>query len=324
MSRVSYIKCLPEDLRKKIKKTSQTRGAQPYNRVVYQNRVSRSNKVVIPLQFKECEIDGGFDNGYAILVRPEEYFDPQTKSKRANFPEDIQIGSNNAFIYYDNRNSWRNFPPLGGWNIRKHVIDGQSFDGSESGFKRDFSGQDLGEYIARVPGLTGRGENAAPIVEGPPQGIRFFEFTPSAELQKVEIQLSYLCTLSVGFSNQDSPEYKKLVELVDEHALGDLEKLKSIGAIDSENRLICPLCRETLSLSELTEQVAQMEGREVVDLTITKVNLFHIKEIRPGAFNHCTYNLGWGHHHCNAIVRDVGVDDTLKWMKSVLQRNKII
>ena len=323
MSRNSPMDCLPKDLKRKIKKTSQTRGAQPYSRVVYQNRVSRSNKVVIPFQFRDHIYPGGFDNDYSVLVRPGDYFDPSTKEVREDFPKNIHIGKNQAFIYYDNRKAWRDFPPLPHWKPRKHLIDGKAFDGQEKGFKRDLHGVDQGEYIARVPGLTGRGENAAPIIEGPPQGIRFFEFTPQEELKKIELQLAYLCTLSQGFDNKETDSYKKLIEEVEKHKLNDHERLQEKGILSKDNKLICPLCREPLSLNELTEQVEQMEGREVVDLTITKVNLFHIKEIRPGEFNHCTYNLGWGHHHCNAIVRDTGIQETLQWMKKVLSNNEM-
>lgn len=66
----------------------------------------------------------------------------------------------------------------------------------------------------------------------------------------------------------------------------------------------------------------QAEGREVLDLTITQVNLFHINELRVGVFNHRPYNLGWGHHHCNVVVKDSGIDKTLLWMRDVVERNK--
>ena len=66
----------------------------------------------------------------------------------------------------------------------------------------------------------------------------------------------------------------------------------------------------------------QAEGREVCDLTITQLNLFHIHELRMGEFNHKPYNLGWGHHHCNVVVKDAGIEQTLQWMKSVIKRNE--
>jgi hypothetical protein len=40
-----------------------------------------------------------------------------------------------------------------------------------------------------------------------------------------------------------------------------------------------------------------------------------------GVFNHRPYNLGWGHHHCNVVVKASGIRATLRWMQEVLQRN---
>jgi hypothetical protein len=67
--------------------------------------------------------------------------------------------------------------------------------------------------------------------------------------------------------------------------------------------------------------MAQAEGRAVLDLTITQVNLFHIQELRYGATNHTPYNLGWGHHHCNVVVKDAGIIPTLEWMREIVSRN---
>ena len=56
---------------------------------------------------------------------------------------------------------------------------------------------------------------------------------------------------------------------------------------------------------------------------INGISLFHIQELRSGEFNHHPYNLGWGHHHCNVVVKDSGIENTLRWMKDVLNRNGI-
>lgn len=68
----------------------------------------------------------------------------------------------------------------------------------------------------------------------------------------------------------------------------------------------------------------QAEGREVPDLTVTNTSLFHINELRVGRLNHRPYNLGWGHHYCNVVVKDSGIHGTLEWMKEVLKNNGII
>jgi hypothetical protein len=46
-------------------------------------------------------------------------------------------------------------------------------------------------------------------------------------------------------------------------------------------------------------------------------------ELRYGELNHRPYNLGWGHHHCNVVVKDAGIDETIGWMRSVVERNDL-
>jgi hypothetical protein len=111
---------LPKEIINKLNKTKQTRGAQPYGRVPWQNRVNRSNKVVIPLRFKDSTPrEGKFENGFVIMVRPGEFIDEKTNKIREDFPKDVIIGEN-AFIFYDNRHDWIKFPPGDyGWRPRR-------------------------------------------------------------------------------------------------------------------------------------------------------------------------------------------------------------
>jgi hypothetical protein len=102
----------------------------------------------------------------------------------------------------------------------------------------------------------------------------------------------------------------------------DYSKLISARIINKEHQSICPLCLEPLSANGFFNKMEQAEGREVSDLTITQLNLFHINELRLGELNHSTYNLGWGHHHCNVVVKDAGIIPTLNWMNNVIDRNK--
>jgi hypothetical protein len=81
------------------------------------------------------------------------------------------------------------------------------------------------------------------------------------------------------------------------------------------------LCLEELPSQGFFSRMEQAEGRVVPDLTITQLNLFHIAELRVGALNHRPYNVGWGHHHCNVVVKDSGISKTLEWMRDVLNRN---
>ena len=73
---------LPDEILKKIDKTTMTRGAQPYERVPFQNRVRRWNQTIIPFAFRTSVPPTGYDNGSIFLIRPEEYFDSNTKQKK--------------------------------------------------------------------------------------------------------------------------------------------------------------------------------------------------------------------------------------------------
>ncbi|MBO0347692.1 BstXI family restriction endonuclease [Phormidium pseudopriestleyi FRX01] len=101
----------------------------------------------------------------------------------------------------------------------------------------------------------------------------------------------------------------------------DNNRLQQARLINNEGYTTCPLCLERLSSYDFCKRLIQATGREVHDLTVTKVNLFHIRELRFGEYNHKTYNLGWGHHHCNVVVKDSGIDHTLTWMHEVLSKN---
>ena len=101
----------------------------------------------------------------------------------------------------------------------------------------------------------------------------------------------------------------------------DLKALTKARIINADGKTICPLCLEELSAQGFFNKVEQAEGREVHDLTVTQLNLFHVSELRYGVYNHRPYNLGWGHHHCNVVVKDAGIMETLEGMHAVVNRN---
>lgn len=314
---------LPEGIQKKINKTAQTRGAQPYERVPYQNRVNRSNRAVVPFKFRHVRPAEGYQNGYTIMVRPEEYFDRSTKNKREDFPEDVVIGDN-AFIFYSTRNEWRNYPPLDDWipcQYENNNID--NGNGSESlvrKIKRIVGGKDVGHYIARVPATTASKDGEA-IVKGPPQGIRFFEYASDEMCWLVKCQLAFLAWQVVDIGEVTSQPMPENLRLVMEHCeLLDWEKFHQMFVVNKDRVTCCPLCQDTIKARELMETMEQIAGREIADLTVTDANLFHLEPLIPGSFNHAIYKLGWGHHHCNTVARDRGMKETLDWMETVLIR----
>lgn len=296
---------LPEEILKKIEKTSMTRGAQPYGRVPYQNRVRRWNRVVIPFAFRESRPVQGFENGFIIMVRPDEYFDIATQQRRDNFPQNIIIGEN-AFMYYDNRVSWKTYPPTRyGWIPREYP-----------GNRRESSSVETGHYMARVPATTAARE----VIKGDPMGIRFFEYASRHETWKTMMQLGYLAWKTNGIENHATGQMTEHLRVVLSHFnLADENNFQNLRVMNN-GLACCPLCRDTIQAAELIDRVAQAPGREIFDLTITEANLFHLRDLVPGEYNHTVYGLGWGHHHCNSAARDIGIDETLNWMEDILIR----
>ena len=112
-----------------------------------------------------------------------------------------------------------------------------------------------------------------------------------------------------------------LVALTRSGLISKPKKLVEARILDKDGYTICPLCLKHISAKGFCARIQQAEGRNVPDLTVTEVSLFHIRELRTGEFNHKPYNLGWGHHHCNVVVKDAGIDATLEWMREVIARN---
>lgn len=311
---------LPNLLNRKIYKTGQTRGAD--DDVIYQNRVNRNNTVLFPLDYFDiCSVapdnDGVFDNGFIVLINPEEYFS-NSEIKDFMKERDIVIG-NNALLFYQTRRQWNNFNP-----VEKDLTPATSRTNPLGG-----------EYVARVPSTTA--EDDKRITHGfntsglKGAGIRVYEYA-SGNLNKLcRTQLEFLywhCPDSIdviveaGMSLEDA-QIKKEASLkkCNKLNLDNYDLLLEKRIIDKNKDTVCPLCLEKLSANGFLKRLLQAEGREVPDLTVTEVNLFHIVELRMGQFNHKPYNLGWGHHHCNVVCRDAGIADTLRWMESVVNKN---
>lgn len=310
-----------ELIKTKISKTGQTRGAD--DDVIYQNRVNRNNTVLIP--YSEYEIcknaptaNGVYENGFIVLIKPEEYFAPDVSAKLKR--QGLKIGKN-MLVFYETREQWNNYKIKKGWKpatSRKSPLGG--------------------EYVARVPATNAKGQDK--IIEGyntqamKGAGIRVYEYADSNTINLCRLQLEYLfwsCYDIDKFLESNEGQRKTLEKRRDnilkkahEKGVDDTKRLQDERIIDSEGNTICPLCLEKMSALEFVSKMAQAEGREVPDLTVTNNSLFHIHELRTGSFNHRLFNLGWGHHHCNVTVADKGVEGTLDWMKRVLEKNNWI
>jgi hypothetical protein len=128
--------------------------------------------------------------------------------------------------------------------------------------------------------------------------------------------------LALAAGTEDPSLCKELIDKAcHDKGLADIARLQEARVLNVDEVTICPLCLKPITAIELASREKQAEGREVHDLTITAANLFHIKELRVGQYNHQRYNLGWGHHHCNTVARDWGLKPTIQWMREVVARN---
>ncbi len=317
---------LPPLLERKISKTGQTRGAD--DDVIYQNRVGRNNTVLIPFHqwvqdtnLRKLATEQAFEKGYIILIPPSDYF--SWRNPQQTLAGYSLILGTNCLVFYETRNDWDSHNPDElGWvaaNSRQAPLGGQ--------------------YVARVPATTAndadkaRKINLGYATQSPKgAGIRLYEYARQITIASCRQQLEaeyWLCYDAVkvasenGMTEEDAIYRKEqILEQCKSQGLLDYDKLKSMRIINDQNHTICPLCLKELSGNEFLNRLEQPEGREVPDLTVTQVNLFHIDELKYGAFNHKPYNLGWGHHFCNVVVKDSGIEQTLEWMQSVIKTNK--
>jgi len=311
---------LPRLLEQKIYKTGQTRGADDDE--IYQNRVGRNSTILIPFsQFdkylKDKTYGMKFENGYIVLLSPNEYYGKNIIKKLKHLK---LIFGRNLLLFYETREQWENFNPftkkLTPANNRKEPLGG--------------------EFVARIPATTAK-ENGTKISYGFNEtknkgaGIRAYEYASAEIIAKTKLQLEAIfwhCKDSLnivteyGMNKSDANERKNnVIECAKNNELLDYAKLFSARILNKHKIAICPLCLEEISSKGFFTRLEQADGREVIDLTVTNLNLFHIEELKYGNFNHMIYNLGWGHHHCNIVIKDSGIKHTLIWMHNVIEKN---
>lgn len=319
---------LPELIERKLYKTGQTRGATV--REIYQNRVSRNSTVLIPFDFWDrCKVPGDgsseYENGYIVLVKPEWYFETPNSNQLLE-ASGLALGTN-ALLLFQQRSVWNQYAPHAG----DPLPDGQAFAPAVNR-----TAPLGGTYIARIHSTTAA-ENGGAIVEGFNQtdsrgaGIRVYEYASSRALADTRLQLEcliWLChdaeqvMVDAGMSATGARDRRRR-QLDSARSQGLLEKdlLGKARMIDDAGHTVCPLCQERISAAAFMQRGEQAEGRETWDITVTEVSLFHIEELRVGALQHKPYNLGWGHHFCNVVVKDAGILPTLDWMIVVLENN---
>jgi hypothetical protein len=314
------IPSLPQLLKGKIYKTGQTRGAD--DDVIFQNRVNRNGTVLIPydvfdLTINELENNRKFENGFLVLINPVDYF------WKENFQiemtsKDLKLGKN-ALLFYETRQQWNEYNPISK-NLKPANSRTEPLGGS---------------FVARVPSTTSTKDKKIScgfnISKLKGAGIRVYEYASKEVIKDCKDQLEYLFWLCIdseqvahdsGMTKEQIKERKSYnTEVCKTKKLSDHSLLNANRMIDKEDNTVCPLCLEKLKGIGFLSRLIQAEGRNVPDLTVTVINLFHIRELRTGEFNHKPYNLGWGHHHCNVVCKDSGIIDTLKWMQTIVYKN---
>lgn len=317
------LESLPSKIRSKIYKTGTTRGADDSQ--IYQNRVKRSSTVLIP--YKEYKKDKSiqsdcknnkFSNGYIVLIDPDDY----CKNKSKLNVQYLYLGEN-LLVFFRTRNEWEKYGYLtNSWT-------------PASSRKKPLGGQ----YVARIPATTSKDKNRGDKIyrgfEKPSKkgaGIRLYEYSSDKNVDRCRLQLEaiiWLCKdaesvmVQAGMTVEGAQERKKAkIDEAKRKGLLDREKLIKARIIDENGITVCPLCLEEISCSGFIDSLEIPEGREVPDLTVTQNNLFHIHELKYGEYNHKPYNLGWGHHYCNVVAKDTGIQVALDWMQKVLDKNR--
>lgn len=312
---------LPQLIARKIYKTGQTRGAD--DDVIFQNRVGRNSTVLIPFAcWGLCaprRNRPAYENGSIVLLSPAEYFGNQRMTAELA-AHGLTIGKN-ALVFYETRQDWVAHNPA-------------DLKWATATSRTDPLG---GQYVARIPATTATADGGR-IVRGfagtsmKGAGIRVYEYASTETIQRCRLQLEglfWLCrdaikiAVSNGMALKDTAARRAtILTTCKELGLLDDVKLMQARVANGAGRTTCPLCLEELSGQGFFDRMEQAEGRVVPDLTVTAVNLFHVEELRTGYLNHRPYNVGWGHHHCNVVVKDSGITETLKWMRGVLHRNE--
>ena len=179
-----------------------------------------------------------------------------------------------------------------------------------------------------------------------------YDYASDDEIKKIKYQLSYMIleipgmkeyltnilnttqNEDLGLNIQRAKKSGKLSQYIDsvightkkycqKNRLLDFDILSDVRAWNKDlRRPICPLCLESTTPEKFFETAVQDEGREEEDNTQSEIVLMHIKGLKPGELNHHTYNLGWGHKHCNTIQGANDIEYTLGLLKDIINNNK--
>lgn len=389
-SQISAI--LPYKITKKISKTGEARSGAG----IYKKRNSRCYRVLIQYETWKKIINGNdiletYSEGYAILIKPKDYFGSNFPNPSTDLDSRFHIGQT-GFLLYTTVEELKTYPIKQEWIDKYHLnnFDLTSFQTWKDVLELTTKGSLttttwIGEYCLNVRNTkpqylsyickskdakSKEPEKTAEILHFIEQnypdyfdnfpaqcGLGNYEYDYASDemILDVKLQMLYLILCSRSNSNiefgdfiksnyesikdnEDSAGFKSnikqadyeskfrkfksdLKSLCESRNLLNFESLKKIGAWSIElNRPVCPLCLSEIHSEEFFTEILQEEGRQVEDNTQREIVLMHINALRPGIFNHKTYNLGWGHNFCNTVQGDKNIVETIEEIKKILER----
>ena len=336
------------ELKKKIDKTKEGRGGKG----IYKRRNSRSYRVIIhystylKILKKDKKILNNYERGYAVRVKPIDYFDKKGNRKK-NFHNSLELGKN-AFLYFKNINDWNkyksyctNFQQVAELFTRNENINNEEqWIGEYCKFITNTIPQEISLICASGTRTNTHETEFQKLkkkygINIPKQaglGNYDYDYASENEIENVRYQLSMMIFRVPKMKDELKlllPELNdKKIKDIENHIINfckknklyDLNKLSKIRALNKKDLVpICPLCLEKLNAKSFFEIATQDEGREEEDNTQSEIVLMHIEALAPGKFNHHTYNLGWGHKHCNTIQGQYSINETLNNIKRILQ-----
>lgn len=349
-----------KELKKKIDKTREARNGDGIfkrrNRRDY--RVIMRLVTYKKIYDQDRTLLDKYKDGFAVRVEPKEYFEIDG-NKRSDFPTTLKLGYN-AFIYFKTIESLdryekfvKNFSEVTELKTqpdKNNVFD--SWVGEYCFYVLNTKPQKLSlicstDYKSKSSDVKNRElemikknyslnkDNNGKIIFPAQAGLGNYEYDYASkeEVQNVCYQMSYLIYKVRGMKQElqaltnssevEMNRYEKHVaDYCEENGLNDFGRLASIKSWDLEKgHPICPLCKKEITTEDFFKDIEQDEGREEEDNTQTAIELMHIKPLTPGEFNHCTYNLGWGHKHCNMIQGNLSISETLKKLQDIVKSN---
>lgn len=300
----------------------------------YQNHVTRSSKVIIPFERLQAVAVELYQDDYVIRLLPEQYFDGPNAPKQEFLAPDacIRVGDN-AFVLYRTHDVFERLPPLGNWQVRALLQNGQPVT------RRGPDVQDVGHYVLRMPRHGDRPKR----VEGPPQGVFAPEYADENTNFLSKCLLAWLI-IQTRASPYTLTQALHLRSILRNENLDNVDIYERSGAL-KRGLTSCPLCMRFISYPELHATVSFAEqdgltnaGQQIEGATrSTIVNLFHLMPLLYHELTHIPSNIGWGHAICNTrlgqrpcyslqqlldmnlkvgIVREEGEIETFGWIST--------